>query len=350
MVRSRSVSFILPVFNGRKFISKAIDSLLSQQYENFRIIIINDGSTDESASVLSGFKDSRIVVVNCCDNKGLAHRLNQGIKLADSDYIARMDQDDIAYPDRLKWQVSYMEKNSNLIGSGADVSFLGIGGYSQFPHSPNALRSELLFRCSINHPTVILRRKMFIDAGFQYEARDDALEDYRLWQKITRTHDFGNLNKRVLQYRINADGMTRSSEKDAEGRDRSIANAYRENLLYYGIDFPVEKYLLIRSLFKGGMSLNEDHMLQIRDMFLFIRDELGGMRFCIKAMNLLFVQLLFYRLKCVGTCDRALYRTIQDLSASVWKFPIYSRQGIRQRMPFEVFMKFRGGKSSLLKY
>ena len=102
------VSVMLPVFNGGPFLLKAVRSILSQTYSNFELIIIDDGSTDGGLDQIYGLNDLRLRIV--CDglHKGLAVRLNEGISHSRGNYIARMDQDDIAFPDRLEMQVNYL--------------------------------------------------------------------------------------------------------------------------------------------------------------------------------------------------------------------------------------------------
>lgn len=340
---SKSVTFILPVFNGGRYLASALHSLLSQKYLHFRILVLNDGSTDDSLSILSRFNDSRLLVINDDEQRGLSYRLNQGISLVDSDYFARMDQDDVSCLDRLEKQVHFMERNPYLIGSGGNVSYIGSVGRSDFPTCPNQLRSESLFRCSLNHPTMIFRRQMFLDAGFRYEDRGEVIDDYRLWQTILRTHELANLKRVILKYRINPEGMTRRSELDLDRRDLALATAYRENLLFYGIDFPLVCYLWVQSLFRGGAALDNKKLEKIGEIFLFIRDNLDQRRFCVTVMNRLFVELLFYRCRGLNRDDHITYKLVQELTCSIWRFPAYSRLGIRQRMPFKVFsaLKYR---------
>src|SRR5688572_2119038 len=105
------VSVILPVYNGEKYLREAIESILCQTYEDFEFIIINDGSTDKSEEIILSYKDGRIVYSKNEFNKGLIYSLNKSIELASGELIARMDADDIAFPDRLQKQVDYFEKS-----------------------------------------------------------------------------------------------------------------------------------------------------------------------------------------------------------------------------------------------
>src|ERR1700680_111125 len=120
----RNVSVVMSVFNGERFVSEAIESILHQTFHDFEFIIINDGSTDGTADILSRYQNSDPrVAVHDQQKKGLVQSLNTGCGLARGRYIARMDADDIAFPERLERQINYLEQNPDiaLIGSSVNV-------------------------------------------------------------------------------------------------------------------------------------------------------------------------------------------------------------------------------------
>ena len=108
------VSIILPAYNCEKFIRKTIHSLINQTYSNFELLVINDGSTDATTSIIQSFKDTRIQLIQNEKNKGLIYTLNKGIELSKGKYIARIDADDICLPERLQKQVNWLEKNTQI--------------------------------------------------------------------------------------------------------------------------------------------------------------------------------------------------------------------------------------------
>lgn len=108
------ISVILPVYNNEKTIAAAMRSIFNQSYTDFELIVINDGSSDRTAEILNSFQDQRLRVIGDGKNMGLPRRLNQGIDLARGQYIARMDADDISFPERLEKQVSYLESHGNI--------------------------------------------------------------------------------------------------------------------------------------------------------------------------------------------------------------------------------------------
>ena len=115
MNREPKISVIMSVFNGSKFLADAIQSILNQTFKEFELIIIDDGSTDNSLNIIRSFEsgDSRIKVISKL-NEGLAKSLNAAISASQGDFIARMDADDISYKNRLEKQYEYMQKNKSI--------------------------------------------------------------------------------------------------------------------------------------------------------------------------------------------------------------------------------------------
>jgi len=111
---SPSLTVLMPVYNGGEFLRGAVESILGQTYSNFEFLIVDDGSTDESLEICRGFRDPRIRLEENGRNLGLIATLNRGLDLAEGDYIARMDSDDVSFPARLARQVQFMEDNPHV--------------------------------------------------------------------------------------------------------------------------------------------------------------------------------------------------------------------------------------------
>ena len=148
---STILSVIMPVFNGERYLTDSINSILNQSFKNFEFIIINDCSTDKTNDILNEYKslDSRVLVINNIKNKGIAYSLNEAIKISKSDLIVRMDADDISLPNRLKKQLDYMNQNPDIAisGMGAKInngSIFGMPIFQPFTDD-NQIKSQLLF-------------------------------------------------------------------------------------------------------------------------------------------------------------------------------------------------------------
>ena len=147
--RFPKISVLMPVYNGDKYLKKSINSILRQTYDDFEFIIINDGSTDLSLSIIKSYQDKRIKIINNSKNIGIAHSLNKGLNIANGDYIARQDQDDISHPERFMCQVNYLKKNdtdlvdANFVFIDEDDNY--IQDYEERTFSPYETLSHLFF-------------------------------------------------------------------------------------------------------------------------------------------------------------------------------------------------------------
>jgi glycosyltransferase involved in cell wall biosynthesis len=200
------VSVVMSVFNGQRFLREAVESILQQSLREFEFIIVDDGSTDQSAAILDSYQaeDPRVRVYHK-ENSGLIESLNQGCRLAQSKYIARMDADDIAHQDRLKWQVAFMDAHPEIGVLGGAVEWIDASGKSlgthRYPAEDQQIKTTLLEGSALWHPTVVLRREAFVLAGGYRSVVVDA-EDYDLWLRIADRFQLANLEAVVLKYRI----------------------------------------------------------------------------------------------------------------------------------------------------
>jgi glycosyltransferase involved in cell wall biosynthesis len=196
------VSVIMPVHNGAAFLREAIESILVQTFENFEFVIVDDGSTDETPSMLVEYelRDTRIRIHSQAQG-GPAAALNRALGLARARYVARMDADDISLPPRLAAQVAFMDAHPEIGVCGTWIRMLGAANHLlRYAVDDAILRCELLFDCPIAHPSVMLRRRTFIDAGLLYE--DTCfVEDYELWVRAARICGLANIPRVLLHYR-----------------------------------------------------------------------------------------------------------------------------------------------------
>lgn len=197
------ISVVMSVYNGELFLKDAIESILNQSYQNFEFIIINDGSSDSSLSIIKSYNDSRIKLVENERNMGLIYSLNKAFSIASGKYIARMDSDDIAHSDRLKLQIEFLENNPSVGLVGSDyISFSD--KHSKLirePKSHGVIKTFLLFSATMCHPTVMLRKQILDDTRSRYNPEFKHVEDYELWTKLILHTQFANLPTPLLKYR-----------------------------------------------------------------------------------------------------------------------------------------------------
>jgi Glycosyl transferase family 2 len=206
-MKTPTVSVVMGVFNGERFLAEAVDSILNQSFGDFEFIVINDGSTDGSGAILDSYetKDPRMHVYQQ-QNKGLIESLNRGCSIARGKYIARMDADDIAMPDRLQKQIDFMEEHPEIGLLGGAIEYIDTNGRVfrtyRHPLDDQAIRCAL-YRAegSFCHPATVMRSNVLVSAG-GYRTSFLAAEDYDLWLRMANSSKLANLDSVVLKYRI----------------------------------------------------------------------------------------------------------------------------------------------------
>ena len=133
----------MPCFNAENYVKNAIKSILTQTYENFEFIIIDDGSDDSTAEIIESFEDRRILFLRRAKNHGVTSALNMGLRKAKGEFIARMDSDDFSYPNRLEVQVNFMINNPEYILCGSQFKFMGTEKSSDLIQSWDLLKFML---------------------------------------------------------------------------------------------------------------------------------------------------------------------------------------------------------------
>jgi glycosyltransferase involved in cell wall biosynthesis len=231
------ISVVLPVYNSEKYLAMSIDSVLKQTFSDFELIIINDGSRDKSSEIVKGFTDPRIFYYEQ-SNMGLAATLNKGIGLAKGEFIARMDNDDICYPERFEKQISCLQKNPEvgLLGTNAVI----IDEYGQlFPHrflkhpSDNIeLKFALCFNNPFVHSSVMFRKDVFEKTG-GYSLDITVFEDHNLWSKFATLCKVKNLPDLLLKYREVSTSMSRTTADYSQ----RVINQSVENIFNYCPEF-----------------------------------------------------------------------------------------------------------------
>ena len=202
---SPAVTVLMSVFNGEAYLRKAIESILSQTFFDFEFLIINDGSTDDTGAILEheAKRDARIKVFEQ-GNQGLVASLNFGLSKARGRLIARIDADDIAYPQRLEKQAAYMAKHTELLALGSAITLIDDQGRTvkqiNYPTGTNKVKSAMMLGSKLAHPAVMMRRDQVVQAGAYREACRHA-EDYDLWLRLLEIGEIDNLDEPLIYYR-----------------------------------------------------------------------------------------------------------------------------------------------------
>ncbi len=209
------ISVVMSVYNGEKYLSEAIKSVLTQDFSDFEFIIIDDGSTDKSLAIIKSFIDNRIRLISR-ENKGLIYSLNEGIGLAQGEYIARLDADDICLPNRFSKQLAVLEnKKIALVGSWAiKIDDLGREtGIMDYPPQGNReIKRFFIKHNPFIHSSIMIRRDVFAAVGL-YKNSFKHAEDYELWSRVLAKFQAANITEPLIKYRITSDSITREHNK-----------------------------------------------------------------------------------------------------------------------------------------
>jgi GT2 family glycosyltransferase len=198
------VSIVMAVYNGEKYLRRAVESILHQTFTDFEFIIVDDGSTDTTPVILDAYHDPRIVRLRNEKNIGQTRSLNRGLALAGGRYVARMDADDVAYPDRLASQVAFLDTHPEivLLGSSYDVVD-SVGSLIERRVAKvgnEALQCTLVRRNCFGHGTTMMRRDALVRVGGYYE-RLWSVQDYDLWLRLAEQGDIANLEAPLYAWR-----------------------------------------------------------------------------------------------------------------------------------------------------
>ena len=206
MSKTPLVSVLMPAFNAEKHIAQAIESILRQTYPHFELLILNDGSVDQTKNILNQFEDERMIRIDLPENQGLVQARNLLVGAAKGDYIAFLDADDIALPNRLQLQVSFLESHKADICGGAYDSLYEASGKlkaSKERYSDADIRALMTVCSPLCNPAVMSRAEIF--KKHPYQAGKDFAEDYSLWAELALAgYRFANLREKLITYRIHA--------------------------------------------------------------------------------------------------------------------------------------------------
>lgn len=230
------ITVLMPAYNAGKYIGESIQSVIDQTYADWELLIVNDGSTDNTVEVVEGYDDPRIRLLSNPNNLRLIKTLNRGLEEAKGELIARLDADDRASPNRLKLQVEAFEQNERLVLLGGrshvideDGNLKKDGAAEYQPESPVAVRWACVFFNPFRHSAMMFKRSIVWDefGGYPEDARD--LEDYALWVTIVSSYDAANLSEVLCDYRVHSESIlanARAKNTVMQDPRRSCAEPY----------------------------------------------------------------------------------------------------------------------------
>jgi glycosyltransferase involved in cell wall biosynthesis len=208
---NHQVTVLMPAYNAGKYIAAAVQSVLDQTFANFELLIVDDGSSDNTVSVLSTFRDPRIRLIRQ-EQGGVSAALNTGLWNARGVYICRFDADDICFPHRLARQVHFLDGHPTYLVVGSDAEYISEDGEHLFNfrcagHTHKEIVDQLYRHCPFIHSAVMYRKEAILRAG-GYSTLAHNFEDYLLWVQLVSAGKCFNLDEPLIKVRINPASAT----------------------------------------------------------------------------------------------------------------------------------------------
>lgn len=260
----------MPVYNSAAYLQLAINSVLQQSFTDFELIIVNDGSTDNSELIISSYKDERIVYLKNEQNKGLIYTLNKGIDAARGQYIARMDGDDICLPERLEKQIAYLSLHPQVQVLATLVELINekgeaIGYWEEDKKAVSArqIRALLPRDNCIAHPTIVYSNHLI--KKYRYNASQPKTEDYDLWLRLQADNiPMHKLGEVLVQYRVLKTSESRNGRKNI-----FLKNAItKRTFIFQQLKKGTFNFFIAKTLFYACLDLVKSLLKEIKKILL----------------------------------------------------------------------------------
>ena len=255
-MKTPDVSVVIPVYNGVRFLSQTIESVLQQTHKNFECILVNDGSTDASSHIIATFleKDPRIRYIEQKNQGGAAAR-NTGIEHAQAPFVAMLDQDDICLPQRLEKQLQYLASHPAVTLVGSFIQIIDAHGKLTqqdypLPHGAETVTEKLGASCVLVNPSIMFRRNVVLDIG-GYRPQFSLVDDYDLFLRIKEAgYLLDSIPEVLLHYRLHGENHSVVKALDMAWERATIKGGHKIRCAY-GLDptkngirpFSIEQYL-----------------------------------------------------------------------------------------------------------
>lgn len=274
------IGVVMITYQHEKYIAEAIQSILDQTFEDFELIIVNDGSIDRTDEIISSFKDDRITYIYQ-ENQGPSAAINNGILASKSKYIALMSGDDVCYPQRLEIQYKHLKNSGNKIGFSwvdfiDDDSQLFVGEHfaQNFFNHPNRTRAEILnwffmkgnYLCAV---TALVEKEILLECGL-FNLASIQLQDFDMWIEIVKKYDISLIEDKLVKYRVRSNSSNLSS--DPANSIRSIFEGYQ---LYRNIldNVPIDLFKISFSESIECLDFQEGDEYELEKAFLYLKHD-----------------------------------------------------------------------------
>ncbi len=248
------VTVFIPVFNREKYIGKTLESILTQSFSNFELLVVDDGSTDRSVEIIQSYNDPRIRLHCNPTNLGIPTTRNKGLELARGHYIALLDSDDVSDPRRLEKQVIFLDQNPDYVQIGSWCRMIDAQGQPlkrvrKQPTGWEDVHAHLLFRCALTNRSIMGRTAIFQEYGYRTDF--PRCQDYDLHVRLSTKFKMGNLPEYLVFGRIHAEQITNHTQDIGDSKKKIIIGGQLDRL---GVEFSqndLSSHLLLTRLRKS---------------------------------------------------------------------------------------------------
>lgn len=208
------VSVLLPVYNTPEtYLRECIEGILGQTFSDFELIIVNDASADANVErVVKSYDDARIRYYANEKNLGISETRNKLLGLAQGEYLAIHDHDDVSLPERFARQVEYLDAHPETGVCGTWCEYVPDGQIVEFPEADKDIKKEMMKTCAVAHSSAMIRKSVLISHGLKYEAEYSPSEDYCLWLRLIEFTQFHNLPEILFQYRLHKNNTSKKQD------------------------------------------------------------------------------------------------------------------------------------------
>ncbi len=257
------VTVFIPVYNREQYVGEAIESILAQTFTDFEILLVDDGSTDSSVDTIRSFSDSRIRLVCSEENLGIPKTRNKGVELARGQYMAMLDSDDRAYPNRLEKQIAFLDSHPEYAQIGSWCRMMDAQGHvlnkiKRQPALPDDIHAQFLFRCAMSNRSIMARTAILQEYGYRNDF--PRCQDYELHVRLAKKYKLGNIPECLVYGRIHPQQITGQTSGLGDTKKQEIISRQLHEL---GVAFSqedLEPHLTLSRMRKSHFVPDADYL------------------------------------------------------------------------------------------
>ncbi len=270
MINSKApkVTVFIPVYNREEYIGEAIESILAQTFSDFEILLLDDGSTDSSVEKIHSYTDPRIRLVCNEENLGIPKTRNKGVEHARGEYIAMLDSDDRAFPDRLEKQVAFLDTHQEYAQIGSWCRMMDSDGrilkkVKRQPTLPNDIHAQFLFRCAMSNRSIMARTTILREYGYRNDF--PRCQDYELHVRLAKKYKLGNIPECLVYGRIHPQQITGQTPVLGDTKKQEIiSRQLRELDVTFSLE-DLDPHLLLSRMRKANFVPDADYLEWARE-------------------------------------------------------------------------------------